>query len=660
MGAPRVTAAQKRDFVKHLQEGSNVKEAGNLAGFSYSTARRLAEELRSGAETEESIVRVPLIIPEPLTLAEMSDVARDCLEDFGRFRHRYFGRISSPWQEDAANNVRIRLNSPYKEYGVVNCPPGSGKSTLFTHDIPAWLTARSRSLRGFIGSSTGALANSYVGRLRSTLERPIPMQAKSEDLSRGLAVDAASSLPIDYGRFRPDVTLGDPPAPWSKTQITVVQHGFTLTDEKESTWTAFGMDTGFLGWRVNFIVWDDLVTKRSLTTEEIIAAQRVWWINEAETRLEPGGLLILQGQRLHAEDLYRFCLDMQVTYDDLDEHLVDIGEEVLPTESKYFHIVYKAHYEDRCQTGLSGTGETVFISHRRNAKPYDPHDPESGCLLDPVRLPMRELKAVMDQPLTNYRVVYQQEDVDPEEVLVPRIWIDGGTDFQGNDVPGCWDDSFNIGIPPKNLVGTKLSIVTVDPSPTKWWSIQWWLYVEPPGCDRLMGNRYLLDMIRAPMDAPDLLDWSTSLGTWTGLLTEWQDRARDVALPINYLIVEKNAAQRFLMQYEWFRRWCSMNNVMLRPHSTTTNKTDEEFGVKTIRNHYKFGRVRFPGSLEGRRMVAPLITELTRYPESSTDDCVMANWFLEFQLQFLVALSRPIGPVYNDLPSWLARDVSFA
>ena len=32
-----------------------------------------------------------------------------------------------------------------------------------------------------------------------------------------------------------------------------------------------------------------------------------WWEVEAETRLEPGGLLILQGQRLGRDDLYRWA-----------------------------------------------------------------------------------------------------------------------------------------------------------------------------------------------------------------------------------------------------------------------------------------------------------------------------------------------------------------
>lgn len=652
MPGSRITPDQKQLFIKALQEGNPVSAASEFAGFSYITGRRLVQEFKQLPANPTQAPTQLLIPPHPLARHELTDVALDCLNDFGRYRARQFGRKSSPWQENAAHETVAKLNTPYKEYGVVNCPPGSGKSTLFTHDIPSWLTARSRSLRGFIGSSTQVIANSYTGRLRSTFERTIPIQAKSEELARGLALDATATLASDYGLFRPDQGAG---IPWTRGQFTVVQFGETLSGEKEATWTAFGRDTGFLGWRVNFIVWDDLVTKARLKTMEMIEGDRSWWIDEAETRLEPGGLLLLQGQRLGAEDLYRYNLDQETGFDELDEHLFELGEEQLPKGKKYFHIKYKAHHEEVC------IAKDHPETHLTRADPYNPEHPTPGaCLLDPVRLPWRELTAIINRPLSNYRVVYQQEDVEPAEVLVPQAWIDGGVDYTGADVPGCYDDKRGVAVIPKDLTGIKLSIVTVDPSPTKFWSIQWWLYVEPPGADRLMGFRYLLDMFRAPMDAPDLLDWNVGLSAHTGLLVDWQHRAKQLGLPINYLIVEKNAAQRFLMQYEWFKRWCSLNSVTLKPHSTHVNKLDEEFGVKTIKNHYRFGRVRLPGTTEGRKMVEPLVTELTRYPDSTTDDCVMANWFMEYQLQFLVAQAKPILSIYNDIPSWAKKDVSYA
>jgi hypothetical protein len=167
-------------------------------------------------------------------------------------------------------------------------------------------------------------------------------------------------------------------------------------------------------------------------------------------------------------------------------------------------------------------------------------------------------------------------------------------------------------------------------------------------------------MVRAPMQAPDLLDWNVATQQWTGLLVEWQSRAKAIGYPINYLIVEKNVAQRFLLQYEWFNQWCRMNSITIRPHQTTQNKADDEFGIPVLKSHYKFGRVRLPGTQEARKVMEPLVKELTHYPDVTTTDCVMANWFLEYQLQFLVRNVQELPSVYNDISTWLNKSVSYA
>lgn len=647
MGHEHVTPEEKAEFIRLLQEGWNVKEAAEKVHRSYAWAKKFKRELEIA--TPEAVKPVLPPITGPKRLPEMSSIARDCLDDFGRFRARYFGRISSPWQEDAANQMRLLLESPFKEYVVVNCPPGSGKSTLFTHDIPAWVTCRSRTIRGFVGSSTQKLANQYVRRLRGAFERTIPMQAKSEDLMRHLGRDADSTLTHDYGIFRPSLVS----VPWTMHQFTVEQLGETPVDEKECTWAAYGMDAEFLGWRVNFIVWDDLVTYDICKNIERIEDQRRWWHDEAETRLEPGGLLVLQGQRLKSNDLYRYCLDLTTGIEELDDHLTELGEEVLPREKKYHHIIYKAHYDEFCQAEEDST------VHRVTAEPYK-RDGSGGCLLDPARLSWRELKAVMARPFSNYRVVYQQEDVDPTEVLVPKLWVDGGRGDDGIEYPGCWDKDRPLAQRPKHLPpGTRLSVVTADPSPTKYWAIQWWLYVQPDYVEEQgMGFRYLIDLERKPMDAPDLLDWNLDSSKWTGLLEDWWRHSKEIGIPITHLVLENNVAQRFMNQYEFFRRWYMARGVNMIPHTTSKNKTSDEYGVKVIKPHYRYGRVRLPGlGHEARRQAGYLVTEVTTYPEGSYDDNVMAHWFLEYQLQFLVDPLDDAEPIYDDIPSWVTPEL---
>jgi len=79
--------------------------------------------------------------------------------------------------------------------------------------------------------------------------------------------------------------------------------------DKERTVSAYGMDGGFLGGRYDLVIWDDLVDKRSMRTAEARETLINMWETEAETRLEPGGLLILQGQRMRSDDLYRYIWD---------------------------------------------------------------------------------------------------------------------------------------------------------------------------------------------------------------------------------------------------------------------------------------------------------------------------------------------------------------
>lgn len=646
MGTQHVSPAEKAKFIALINEGTTVKEAARQIDRSYGWAKGFMAELKK--EKPEQIVKSTLpIVTGPKDYADLSDIARDCLNDFGRFRARYFGRLSSPWQEDAANQFVKLLESPYKEYVVVNCPPGSGKSTLFTHDIPIWITCRSRSIRGFIGSSTQKLANYYLRRSRGTLERLMPMQASSEDLSRHLARDADTTVTHDYGIFKPTDRL----IPWSQYQYTVEQLGETPVGEKETTWSAWGWDSEYLGYRVNVIVWDDLVTPDTMATLEKREDMQRRWHDEAETRLEPAGLLILQGQRLRSDDHYRYCLDLTTGLDDLDEHLTELGEEELPREKKYHHIIYKAHYEEECRAAEDPT------VHRITAAPYS-KDGTGGCLLDPARLSWRELKGVMARPFSNYRVVYQQEDVDPSEVLVPKLWITGGKGDDGVEYPGCLDDSRGLADIPKTLPhGQKLSVLTIDPSPTKYWAIQWWLYVQPDFIEEEgMGYRYLLDLERKPMDAPDLLDFNMADHKWTGLLEEWWQRSKLLGHQYTHLIMENNAAQRFLYQYDFFRRWLMARSVNLVPHATTRNKTDPEYGVKILKPHYRFGRVNLPNyTAEARRQVEYLVKELTTWPDGSYDDNVMAHWFMEYQLQFLVDTLDELDSVYDHVPSWMAE-----
>ena len=556
-------------------------------------------------------------------LAELCDEAKRGLVDFAYFRRRYFGRRSTPWQEEAGNQVVEWLETDRKEFAVVNCPPGSGKSTLFTLDIPAWITCRRRSIRGLIGSASQTLAENYVRRLKNAFESPYPMMAESEEIELGLAFDAEASLLSEYGLFKVEGT-----PLWAAHAFIVGQLDDRPLTEKEPTWSGYGLDTAFIGGRFDFCIWDDVQEDRHLMNIERIDKARDRWDKVAEKRLEPGGLLVLQGQRLSPEDLYRHSLDKKAGSSEERSH-----EGCCEAEPgrKYHHIRYRSHYESVCQ------------------EDHDPGDYyPNGCLLDPHRLPFYELEAEMENSGANFAQVYQQEDIDPERTLVDMLWIKGGQSASGEIYPGCWDWERDLWeLPPLSL--PYVSYLCVDPSPKNYWGITLWVY--HPGTQL----RFLMALHNTKMRLEQFFDWSNPDNKFVGLLQEWFEMSVKKGYPLTTLIFEQNAAQRFFLATDALRRWQQSTGVRIIGHETSAaNKLDPELGPQQLGPLYRRGLVRLPhGSQQATFASLKLIDEITRYPMGRKDDLVMSQWFGEANLGHIYA-RKPVER-YTFRPSWMTQ-----
>lgn len=592
---------------------AKARERGlrDSSGKSWSQARR-EEEQASRSDVPEGPVPRDRLCPEALK----------ALDDFGYFRRRYFGRISTPWQEEAGYTVVGLMATRRKEFVVINCPPGSGKSTLFTHDIPAWLTAKNRAVRGTLGHRVQGIAETYLRQLKMTLESPVPIRAEAEDFELGLAVDAESTLVADFGLFKPQ-----PSIVWSNQQILVAQDDGRPLTHKEATWTALGLDTTYIGIRSDIALWDDPMDESDLKTLEGIEQRRRRWDKVPEKRLEPSGTLVLPMQRLGPEDLSRYCLDKPAGPSSQHDHECCDAE----PGRKYHHIKFKAHYVERCRE-----------EHGEDA-PYYPQ----GCLLDPRRLTWPDLEDEMAADEATFETVFQQEDADPRQMLVPKLWVDGGTDPATRELfPGCWDKDRGLAELPVGLVGPKVSIASADPSPTKFWAIGWWIHTPES------EYRYLMDLERKAMEAPDFLDWNHATGRWTGLMEEWWQRSNDMGYPITTWVVEQNAAQRFMLQYEHVKRWRAKRGVRIIGHETQRNKADPKMGVTSIAPHYRFGRVRLPGKGDDGRLASlRLVSEVTKWPLARYDDCVMMQWIFEWNLPHLQPPKRAGKKQYR--PTWM-------
>ena len=596
-------------------EGFSTEQAARKARLSPSTAYRFERGDQGSGGLEAAALLGVNMVGGNLVAQPLSVEAQKALEDFAYFRQRYFGRKSTPWQERAAYELLRVLEdgSQDRKYVVMNEPPGSGKSTLFTHDIPCWLIVRNRTIRIQIGSRTERQARMYVGRIKRSLERDVPLRANADALARGLAFDAEACIQDDYGVFKPEGRSDM----WRAEALVVRQLDGVALDDKEQTVSAWGQDSGFLGGRYDFVIWDDLIDRKNMKTEESREQLKEWWDGEAESRVEPGGLLLLQGQRIQHNDLYRHCLDKKK----IDE------------TPKYKHIVYKAHYEDQC------TGE------HKDLEPW----PQS-CLLDPGRLPFEHLQTLKHNNPRSFSVMYQQEDGDIVGGLVDSAWITGGMDSEGYPAPGCLDkERYLLEVPPNLMDGNGWSFVTVDPSPTEWWGVIWWVY------DPESENRYIIDLHRKRLNPEQFLSLDLDTFEWSGLVVDLWERSNELSAPISHIVVEVNAAQRWLLNQPHVQRWSAMTGVAFVPHTTSVNKQDPKYGLESIGDLFRQGRIRMPwGDIPARNRLTPLIDEAVKYPEHDTTDLIMSTWFGKLAVENLYTPRRE-GLYQLRRPSWMGN-----
>lgn len=657
MGTKRIVSpADQAKFFAAITSGQTITQASRTAGIHVNTGSkwlakaRAAEAVRKEATAKASKVQrneggsqrddynnfmdaidLPSAVPDD----KLCEEARRGKEDFAFFREYYLGRVPSPWQVEAAVTLVKLLESEEKEFVVVNVPPGAGKSTLF-HDVAVWAIIRNRRVRVMIGSVSQNMAKMYSRRIRETLERVQPIEPDPGMVQKGLAINAGGCLTIDYGRFKPT----DKGALWRAEEFVVEQLDGNGLDNKEPTVRAYGIEAEFIGHRADLCLFDDVASPDN--ARESVARDKLLerWDGVAEARCDPGGLLAVVGQRLGSGDLYAHCLSKE-TYD-IEEDInydgsdvitpEDVSEGVPVRQKKYRHIIYKAYYEEL---------DTGKESRSFKSLPYP-----DGPLLEPKRLPWKDLSFIRYNKPDVFKVVYQQEDLDLDSKLVQRTWITGGVGLDGVDYPGCIDADRQPGYIPEGLAHPWVSIVAVDPSPTMFWAFVWIIY-QPN------TNLYhVVDIERVKLSAEEVLGYDTMTGEYSGLMDRMQERSYQMGYPISHWIVEINAAQRFLLAHDFVRKWQALHRVNVVPHTTSRNKLDESLGVESLLPPViRSGALRLP-SMKGNWKTLAASDELTKWSRDKKHgtDIVMALWMA---LLNLPNLTEAKAPPRQWRPSWL-------
>jgi hypothetical protein len=592
-GRRNATAEEKEQFF-HLveEEGNTPEEAAIVLGFHPSSGRNWwNHKLRGGRTTGERgggdrVWSTPPIPYDDL-LPDVQETLQPTPEAFNLFRERFLGTRRVPWQTDAArmlieaeHEAQTRESTaPVRMLG--NVFPGGGKSKTFTHDYVVWRTVMARSfaqdIRIQLGARTLTQSGMYAMRVRSTLTR-----------NRRL-VEA-------FGRFKEQH-----PRLWEKDAFLIEQLPGVEFDEKEPTVFAVSQQSGFLGARAHIAIWDDLVDKANNRTEEARKALREWWVDEAASRIEPRGVLCLVGTRTGPDDLFANLAKLGHETGQAD----DQGRPII--EKLYRRYTFPVHALDRCTGGRS----------RLSADHVD-------CLNYPERYDWPAILDLMTQGGGRFRLTYQQEDQDLDLALVHLAWIEGTQDEDGISYAGCLDYRRGLWEPlPDHALDDHRGIILVDPSPTEWWAVQLWAFNRKHDLDWLVG------MERRRMPADQLLDLEPGTFNYTGVLEDFVMKGRALRLKVGMLIMEANAAQRFMTQYAFFRDWARSRGILIRPHQTHgPGLLDDKYGIQTIGPRFKHGKVRLPwAGPVTRRIVGYLVHEALTYPEGETDDCLKAYWF---------------------------------
>ena len=617
---PRITVEQKRRlmFLVYDQSGPQMSKAGAAreVGISRASADRILKGLRPSDPASGPRDRASNL-PDPLPYESLSDVAKRALSDFNFFRVRYFARRISPGGLLLAEAILEGLEDEEDVFLDANLFPGAGKTTI-GHDIQAWLLCGGgredpvwgRALRMMLGSDTQKVARHMAARLRRSLELARPAWDKEQ------RVYAEGVLARDFGRFKPDTSLGEESL-WRQDEFIVAQLEDVDLYEKEPTVQIASKESGFIGERVDLSWWDDLSSGKNSKTPDQQEDMSRFSELEAETRIEPGGLFCLVGQRLGPYDLHRARLD--ATY-------VDEQGEQRPI---FRHFVLPAHHDSLCD------GE-----HRQ----WD--GDQDGCLTDEWRFSAGKYLREKDKP--NFQTLYQQEDVDPGKVLVQQAWLDGGMDSEGFPAPGCWNRSRGfLEWPSLQETGNEqINYATCDPSAGNWWAIEWWC-VSPATM-----RRYLIYGERVKMSAGKFLDWENDENKFSGRMHELQVKSIEMKHPILVWVVEQNAAHKYLFQFNHYFRWRrQFPNLTVIPHQTQANRNDPDLGVEAaLPSVYKQGLKDLPKRRDDTSLLNYMRVkekELTTYVTGMWSkqkrqgfDTNMSDWMGEWNLDKIIEIGR--------------------
>ena len=223
---------------------------------------------------------------------EVSDDAKQSLNDFKNFRDRYFlTELGVPFETAKFHNNWIKsINKALLNGGqqMILSPPRHGKTELLIHFV-VWLICRNPNIRILWVGGNEDISKNAVSSVIDTLENN---EALKEDFCG------------PGGNFKPATRTGKS---WSQNGFTVSTR--TVSGIKSPTMVGIGRGGKILSRDCDIIIADDIEDFSSTMQPASRKNTKNWWTTTLGSRKEEHTAIVVIGSRQHSDDLYSALLE---------------------------------------------------------------------------------------------------------------------------------------------------------------------------------------------------------------------------------------------------------------------------------------------------------------------------------------------------------------
>jgi hypothetical protein len=410
----------------------------------------------------------------------------------------------------------------------------------------------------------------------------------ANDLATQWALEIAGQLELNedlietFGRFTPDFK-GE--HPWKPNQGMIVVAGRTKHIKgAQYTLQSKGMTQRILGQEADFVIVDDATTPEVASNEKSRVVAMNHLLHQVLTRIQPqvgtvggnAGRAIVIGQRVHNLDFYGELAQMFYERGELK------GQPVWHVEK--YPAVLKWPDENE------GVAEVLW--------------PE---WLSYEELMVQYARVGGEGP---FSTMFQQEPLAEDSTLIRKSWFDACKDRARNGYEGV---RMSRGDP--NWV----RVCSVDPSP-----------------DNFHG-----------IIVADVLVSKTDFRCVIIEVQQMRSGLRDLVNEV-HRIQQTYAIDEFVFEQTTFAKWFFEDPLYISfkdkfhttVHKTSVNKNDALYGIQSLAFDFEAGFISMPyADADGRRMTDLFAREALGYPFYTTDDMMMALWFIKYNYRRI----RPRG-----------------